>query len=322
MGDYRKLFLVLDPNRPRSPAFDRAVELARATGASLHLGLHEHPPAIAALVRVSPSAMEQARDAWRAERERWLDGIARELIAEGVDATAEVEPRTPAHEAIAERVLELGSDLVLKDVQHESALSRVLFTPFDAHLLRLCPAPLLLVTGRHERRPRRVIAAVDTLHSDEAGALNDRIVAEARRLALMFEAELHLVHVFEGLPPPTVAMIEGIDGLDVAYDQLAQVDRERFEVFAQHHGFAAERAHLVQGFGAATLAEFAGDATTDLLVLGTNYRTGLDRLLVGSTAERLLGLARCDVLAVHPEGFDADLARHLGLKPRATRRAA
>jgi len=322
MGDYRKIFLILDPSRPRSPAFHRAVELARTAGASLHLGLYEHPPAIPALGLANRAVTEQARGAWRAEREHWLDGIARELMAEGVDATSEVESRTPAHETIAERILELAPDLVLKDVQHESTLSRVLFTPFDAHLLRLCPAPLLLVTGRHERRPRRVIAAVDTLHADEVSGLNDRIVTEARRLARMFEATVHLVHVFEGLPPPTAGMIEGLDGLGVAYDQLAQTDRERFEVFARHHGFPAERGHLLSGFGPATLAEFAGDATADLLVLGTNYRTGLDRLLVGSTAERLLGLVRCDVLAVHPEGFEADLARHLGLKPRATRRAA
>lgn len=322
MGDYRKIFLILDPARPRGPAFQRAVELARASGASLHLGLYEHYPAIAALALVSWTAMEQARRDWRSEREHWLDGIARELIAQGIDATSEVTPRTPAHEAIAERVLELEPDLVLKDIQHETALSRVLFTPFDAQLLRLCPVPLLLVTGRHERAPRRVVAAVDTLHADDAGGLNDLIVTEARRLAQQFAAELHLVHVFEGLPPPTAGMIEGLDGLSVAYDQLAELDRQRFQSFARHCGFPVERAHLVPGFGAATLADFAGDATADLLVLGTNYRTGLDRLLVGSTTERLLGLVRCDVLAVHPPGFAADLVRHLGLKPGITRRAA
>lgn len=321
MGEYRKLFLIVDPERPRGPAFQRAVALARASDAALHLGLYEHSPAIPALALVSWTAMEQARRAWRTEREHWLDAIARELIAEGVDATSEVDPRTPAHEAIAERVLELAPDLVLKDVRHESALARVLFTPFDAHLLRLCPAPLLLVTGRHGHRPRRVIAAVDTLHADAAGGLNDGVVAEARRLALQFAAELHLVHVFEGLPPPAAGMIEGLDGLSAARDRLAALDRERFQAFAWHSGFPGERAHLVPGFGASALADFAGDAAADLLVLGTNYRTGLDRLLVGSTTERLLGLVRCDVLAVHPPGFAADLARHLGVKSGAARAA-
>lgn len=322
MGDYRQIFLVVDPSRPRSPAFQRAVRLARASGARLHLGLYEHAPGVAALARISRPAMEEARRAWRAERERWLDGVARQLTTEGVQVGSEVDPGTPVHEAIATRVLELKPDLVLKDVRQVPALARVLFTPFDAHLLRLCPAPLLLVGSHPDRAPRRVIAAVDTLHQAGDGNLDDRIVAEARRLALAFEGELHLAHVFEGLPPPAASLIEGIDGFGAAYDQLAQVDRERFEAFAQHHGFAPERAHLLQGLGPASLAEFAGNPATDLLVLGTTYRTGLERLLVGGTAERLLEYVRCDVLAVHPAGFEADLARHLGLKSHAVRQAA
>jgi universal stress protein E len=321
MGDYRKIFLIVDPSREPTPAFRRAVRLARASGAQLHLGLYERSPALTALGLVNLQTSQRARDAFRVEREQWLDGVARTLTGEGVLAFSEVELRTPAHEAIAARVLALAPDLVLKDVQHEPTLARVLFTPFDAHLLRLCPAPLMLVAGRNDRWPRRVIAAVDTMHEDPDG-LNERIVREALRLALQFDGEVHLVHVFEGLPPMGAGLLDGIEGFGAAYDELAQIDRDRFDAVARRHGVPAERKHLLPGFGPAALADFARDVNADLLVLGTNYRTGLDRLLVGSTAERLLGEIRCDVLAVHPDGFAADLERHLGLAHRASRQAA
>jgi universal stress protein E len=38
----------------------------------------------------------------------------------------------------------------------------------------------------------------------------------------------------------------------------------------------------------------------DLVVVGTHGRTGFRRALIGSVAERLVGLVKCDVLAVRP----------------------
>ena len=321
MGDYRQIFLIVDPSRLQTPAFRRAVRLARTCGARLHLGLYEHSPALKALGLVNPQASQRARAAWVADRERWLDDVARRLTDEGVTTTSELDTHTPAQEAIATRVLELAPDIVLRDVHHEPPLARVLLTPFEAQLLRLCPAPLLLVTGRGDHWPRRVIAAVDTLHEDD-DAFNDRIVQEASRLALQFGGEMHLAHVYEGVPPLGAGMVEGIEGLGGFYQELEHIDTGRFAAFAGRHGVPDDRRHLLQGSGPATLAEFARDATADLLVVGVHSRTGMDRLLLGSTAERLLGHLRCDLLAVHAGDFGARLARHLGLAERGTRRAA
>src|SRR5690606_25736323 len=42
----------------------------------------------------------------------------------------------------------------------------------------------------------------------------------------------------------------------------------------------------------------------ELVVLGTLARTGIRGLIMGNTAERLLPLLPCSVLAVKPEGFE------------------
>ena len=49
------------------------------------------------------------------------------------------------------------------------------------------------------------------------------------------------------------------------------------------------------------LSDLAHNSLKDLLVLGTIQRSGLGRLLIGSTAERILDEARCDILAIKPE---------------------
>ena len=48
----------------------------------------------------------------------------------------------------------------------------------------------------------------------------------------------------------------------------------------------------------------AAKLKADLLVMGTISRTGIAGLVLGSTAERMLGLVDCSILAVKPRGFE------------------
>src|SRR6185369_4588737 len=99
-------------------------------------------------------------------------------------------------------------------------------------------------------------------------------------LTLQFDGKPHLVHAFTGAPA-AAAIAEGdLQGIALAWQQLAQLDRERFDAFARRYGVPDERKHLLVGPAAQTLARFAREANADLVVLGTVYRTGLDRLLI------------------------------------------
>jgi hypothetical protein len=44
----------------------------------------------------------------------------------------------------------------------------------------------------------------------------------------------------------------------------------------------------------------------DLIVVGTNNRRGIARLLLGNTAQDLLAKAHCPVMVVRPKDFSAD----------------
>ena len=46
---------------------------------------------------------------------------------------------------------------------------------------------------------------------------------------------------------------------------------------------------------------------SDIAVMGTLSRSGVDGLLIGNTAERILRRVECSVLAVKPEGFRTPL---------------
>jgi nucleotide-binding universal stress UspA family protein len=63
---------------------------------------------------------------------------------------------------------------------------------------------------------------------------------------------------------------------------------------------------LLEGDPAAEITRFAADAGIDVIVIGTHGRTGVDRLVMGSVAERVMREAPCSVLVVKlPRGLTA-----------------
>ena len=55
---------------------------------------------------------------------------------------------------------------------------------------------------------------------------------------------------------------------------------------------------LLEGDPAREIVRYSRDAVMDLIVMGTHGRTGLERLLLGSVAERVMKEAPCSVLVV------------------------
>jgi nucleotide-binding universal stress UspA family protein len=55
---------------------------------------------------------------------------------------------------------------------------------------------------------------------------------------------------------------------------------------------------LLEGDAAGEIVRYAADAGVDVIVLGTHGRTGVERLLMGSVAEKVMRDAPCSVLVV------------------------
>jgi universal stress protein E len=319
MAPTDSLLLIAAGPRRHTPALQRAFDLAARSGAPVHVVLPAHEPLVdRAASLVHPEVRRLARHQYLDERRDWLDTLAARWTADGLRVTTEALWAPVAHEAILAAVLQRKPALVIKDVGHEVPLHRVLYTALDWKLLRYCPAPLLLVHERSSRLPRRVLAAVDTSPGEPAArSLNARVLEAAARQARVAGAEVHVAHVFPYLPlgaPPYTAM-------ERIYGVARDADREAFAAFAAAAQVPEGRRRWLEGNPARQLAGLVGPAEIDLLVLGSAYRSAIDRLFLGSTAEELLAAAPCDVLLVKPDGFESELARHLDL-PALVRRAA
>jgi universal stress protein E len=68
-------------------------------------------------------------------------------------------------------------------------------------------------------------------------------------------------------------------------------------------GIPKSRRHIVGRHPADAIAQTAKEIHSAIVVMGAVSRSGLKRLFIGNTAERVLDLLPCDVLIVKPVHF-------------------
>jgi len=128
-------------------------------------------------------------------------------------------------------------------------------------------------------------------------------------LAKSLGAELLLVTVFD-LPMYAASMgvVPGGTAIAAINDVMEKV-REGTE--GELTKLASElskrglsvRHRLAEGVPAAAIVSLAEDEDAAMIVMGTHGRTGIERLVIGSVAEKVLRMASCPVLTV-PLGKD------------------
>jgi universal stress protein A len=140
---------------------------------------------------------------------------------------------------------------------------------------------------------KRIVCATD--FSDTA----ETAWGLAVELARTHQSELILVHVFIELPVYSVVAVVSVQQVWVEQRQWAEQQlTERIER-AIASGISA-RYLLRTGVAPEEIAQAATDEHADLVVVGTHGRTGLNRLVIGSVAERVVRIAPCPVLTVKP----------------------
>lgn len=113
-----------------------------------------------------------------------------------------------------------------------------------------------------------------------------KAIGEAITLADAFDATLYAVSVLETAEPqPVVADPEVVSGDDTDVQQAL----DRVVAEAEDRGLDQEVvAAVVRGQAASAILQHANEQNIDLIVLGTHGREGIDRLMVGSVAERVI----------------------------------
>lgn len=219
--------------------------------------------------------------------------IAQERLTEALgstlpsDAVSQLEVRLGRAAVLIRAVVaERRAGLVVLGAKPHPAVTRWIGGSTVHNVVRTSQVPVL-VSCMEELNVGRVLAAVDVSYAAA------KTVAGALEFAGLWEADLRIMHVVEPLPL--------IATLPIAMDQEAyfRLSEEQFAEAVSPLTKGTD-AMLTVRRGAADqcVAEEVESWHADLLVVGSHGKGWVDRLLVGSTTERLLNHLPTSTLVV------------------------
>lgn len=296
MKTIRSILVLANSEMKNTRALRRGIALAKATGARLCLGMIVHDPRIDSLA-MDLQIMRLAQRALLQERREWLEErkTRARLPVGRITAQAVWSPRVV--ETFLRMVRDTSANLVIKDISCADAAFPGLMTPMDWKLLRLCPAPLMLMSPSGPVLPKRVVAAVDTASAGaDPDGLNLDIVGAGQEVAKSAGADVHLASAF----PALSAASRVYPMVEQALRDAEQQHTATLEALRKVTGISQVHCHGLQGDTLHALGRFVKAHKIDMVVVGSIYRRGFERLLLGSTAEQILLHAPCDVLLVKP----------------------
>ena len=281
-------------------AFAHAAHLALRTGATIHVfnvvspddGSAENPMEFLPVKPVEGTRVENASpqrvEVKTATQER------------GTVSVVYVQTDSPSPtKAINDHATKHDVDLVVMGTHGRKGVDRLLSGSVAEEVVRQAPCPVFTVLAEEgERTPptiSRVLAPVDLSEQ------SSMVVDHAAGLSEAYDAPLDLLHVVEEAAYPTVY---GIDPMTPSLPDVQDRAREALETLAARIDAEPEmvRSHVLTGYAARDIVEFAKENASDLIVMATHGRTGLERFLIGSVAEKVVRRAPCPVFTIKSFG--------------------
>lgn len=270
-------------------ALGQAVELAVSAGAQLHL-FHA-----IALHTDDPAHLDQQLDAYlksaEARANETLTRRLEDVKGRGLDVSIEVSRDVTPFDGIMHAVESTEPDLLVVGTHGRTGLGRLLMGSVAEKVLRHVPQDVLslsqdapIIAGKG---PQKLLVPVD--FSGNAR----KAVDEAREWAEGSGGAITLVHVIEPLHP--VYFPGGVSSRVELDPELPE--RSRAKLLEWIAPSAAEIL-IREGSAGHEIVRAAAEIGADGIVMGSRGLTGLDHVMLGSVAEKVVRTAKVPVLIV------------------------
>lgn len=279
-------------------ALDYAVALARKFQAKVHV-CYTVDLSAAALNDAAAFVLPQARKDLLERARVEIDSLMAKRRVEYQTLLLDGEPSTE----IARAATTVSADFVVCATHARSGWERWFAGSVTERLLHSIQCPLLVVhspeheflTDEGRLRIRRVLLGYDfSPNSRDA-------LATALSMAEEFQSELHLLHVLE--PSIYQSLTKATGEISQALDDAVRgAVEEKLSALVPRidHPWCEPKTAVAYGLPHVEIEAYASLKEVDLIVLGVRGLTLLDKVLLGSTTDRVLRHAPCPLLIVPP----------------------
>lgn len=307
---YRTILVPLDGSPLAEAALPVASDLAQRTGAELHL-VHVTVRATTTPIFVEglPVVDEQLQSLSKLHEQAYLEQVRDRLSATAnlqvtvriLDpyATAEQDQTAPA--LLAAYATTINADLIVMMSHGRGGLARFWLGSVADALVRLNPAPILLLRAHEDTQKPIQIAPVQRIIIPLDGSTrSESILPYALALGQTLGARYTLMHVNVPTLPSQVPPFITPTVLDTEQTDRERTNAQRYlDMIAQglqSTGALVETQVLVTDQVAAAILDESRRDGYSLIAMSTTGRSGLRRLLLGSVADKVLRRAEVPML--------------------------
>jgi universal stress protein E len=308
MKKLSRVLCVVDPTSREHLALERAAWLCGKSKAQLDLFICDYNEHLSGQRLFDSPSLENARQKVGDEHLAFLEKLAAPLRKSGLEIRTSSAWDYPLHEGIIRHAVSIKADMLIKDTRYHSALERMILSNSDWQLIRSCPVPLWLAKTSIDTAQPLFICSIDPMNQhDKPAALDDAILQIGKSLATLCGGEVHAFHAYDPRIAMAATTVNAYLPVSLPYDEINTQMRERhdkrFREITDYHDIEPEYTHLVSGRTEDELPQLADKLNAAVVVMGAVARNRLDRLFVGSTAERTLNHLHCDLLIIKPDWF-------------------
>ena len=282
-----------------------SLQLAKACNAHLtFMVFEENIPQLVGPIPFDTCLLKKSR---AQECQVVLDACLEQAEKAGLHATADLVWGNPI-DCLIREIQHRKVDLVVKSAEYHHFLGQRRLSGNDLNVLRLSIAPVLLLAEEqpdHSVMLKTLLVAVDTDPDNEA--LNIRLLELGRQLAELQQAQLHAVHTWRliGEDYMTRARHHAPPNLHTKLENVLKEDHmKRFQHLLSAAGLKHGEnvtAHLIRGRASEEICQLDEELGVDLMIMGTHARRGLEKFMIGNTAENVATSVKSSLLIARPD---------------------
>jgi nucleotide-binding universal stress UspA family protein len=272
LGPLKNILLATDGSEYSEGAIQEAIYLAKSCVAKLSVIYVLEVNA--ELETEGPKIVEKMEITAREH----LDRIRKTAAQDNVECEVIVSRTDQPYKAIIEEAGKRTADVIVMGRRGRTGLKKILMGSVTAKVIGYASAKVLVVPKDAEIKVDTIMVATDGSSNCEA----------AEREAISMSKRCY----------PKVKKTFALSVAPADSDlPRAQANVERVKVKAKEHGVEIEPLATV-GRRYEMILKTAKEKNADIIIMGTYGRTGIDKLLMGSVSERVVGLSHCPVLIV------------------------
>lgn len=221
-------------------------------------------------------------------------------------AEPRVQERRVAYPSAAEGILQYAEEhdmnLIVLGTHGRRGVRRLVLGSVAEEVVRRAPRPVVTV-GRGANPPE-MLKGGHLLIPVDFSEYQARLLAHAREIALVYGMRVTLLHVVETTGVPDVyGLSSEAPEPDERTDRTKTMLEKEASNLREHDLEVGVKVR--NGYPAAETLDVAEELDVDFLAIATHGRRGLDRVLMGSVAEKVIRQAPCPVFTV--KSFGASL---------------